>query len=135
MSWAYSGDPSQSTKDAVRFAIGDTISSDPLLQDEEISYILSINSSVSDAAYAACVGIVAKFSRLADKEVGKVKIKYSQKAKQYQQLADKLWLNAGVVVMPYAGGISVADKQAMQEDNGIVQPSFKRGMMDNHRYI
>lgn len=135
MSWTYSGDPGSSPKDAVRFAIGDTISSDPLLQDEEINYMLSKNSSIDDAAYYACVGVVAKFSRLADKEVGKIKIKYSQKAKQYQQLADKLWLTAGIVVIPYAGGISIADKQADQQDKSAVQPSFRRGMMDNHRYI
>jgi len=135
MAWTYSGDPSQSSKDAVRFILGDTISSDPLLQDEEINYTLAQNSSVDDAAYAACIGIVAKFSRLADKEVGKIKVKFSQKATQYQKLADKLYLRAGVVVIPYAGGTSVADKQAMQEDSSIVQPAFKKGMMDNQRYI
>jgi len=135
MSWTYSGDPSLSSKDAVRFAIGDTISSDPLLQDEEINYIISTNSSIADAAYYACIGIVAKLSRLADKSVGKIKISYSQKVTQYQKLADKLYANAGIVVIPYAGGISVSDKQDMQSDTSIVQPSFKIGGFDNHRYI
>ena len=135
MAWTYTGDPSLNPKDAVRFAIGDTIKSDPLLQDEEINYVLSTNSSIADAAYYACIGIVARFSRLADKAVGKVKISYSQKVTQYQKLADKLYMNAGIVVIPYAGGISVADKQIMQSDTGIVQPSFKRGGFDNHRYI
>lgn len=135
MSWTYSGDPGQSDKDAIRFMLGDTLSTDPILQDEEIMYTLSRNSSIDDAAYAACVGIVANFSRLVDSTVGKVKISYSQKAKQYQILADKLWLNAGIVVIPYAGATSVADKANMQSDNSIVQPSFRKGMMDNHRYI
>lgn len=135
MSWTYSGDPSLSPKDAVRFAIGDTIISEPLLQDEEINYIISTNSSIADSAYYACIGIVAKLSRLADKSVGKVKIRYSQKVTQYQKLADKLYVNAGIVVIPYAGGISVADKQVMQSDTSIVQPSFRIGGFDNHRYI
>lgn len=135
MSWTYSGDPSSTPKDAVRFAIGDTIQNDPLLQDEEISYIVAQNPSIDDSAYAAAVAIVAKFSRLTDIMAGKEKIFYSQKVKQYQQLADKLWLNAGVVVIPYAGGVSAADKENMQNDKSIVQPSFKKGVFDNHRYI
>ncbi|WP_196607433.1 hypothetical protein [Pectinatus frisingensis] len=135
MTWTYSGDPSSSEKDAIRFKLGDIISTDPILQDEEINYTISTNSSIDDAAYAACVSIVAKFSRLADKTVGKVKIYYSQRVAHYQALADTLWLNAGIVITPYAGGTSVADKAAMESDNSIVQPAFKKGMMDNHRYI
>jgi hypothetical protein len=135
MSWTYSGDPSNSNKDAIRFKIGDTLSTDPILQDEEINYLVSQTSSLDDAAYNACVSIVAKFSRLADKTVGKVKIMYSQRAKQYKELADQLWLNAGIVVMPYAGGVDAVDEQNMNSDNSRVQPSFKKEAFDNHRYI
>lgn len=135
MSWTYSGDPSQSPKDAVRFIIGDTIESDPILQDEEINYILSQNANIDDAAYNACVGIVAKFSRLINQSVGEVKLEYSQRVKHYQQLADKLEQSANIVAIPYAGGISTADKQEMQSDNSIVQPAFRKGMMDNNRHI
>lgn len=40
MSFSYSGDPSASAVDAARFLIGDTDSSRPIMQDEEIKYIL-----------------------------------------------------------------------------------------------
>lgn len=40
MSWNYSGDPSESELDACRFMIGDTDPSEPLMQDEEIQYII-----------------------------------------------------------------------------------------------
>lgn len=40
MSWSYSGDPADSLLDASRFMLGDTIQSDPLMQDEEIQFIL-----------------------------------------------------------------------------------------------
>lgn len=135
MTWSYSGDPSSSPKDAIRFTIGDTISKDPILQDEEINYILAANTSVDDAAYAACLGIVARYSRLADTTSGKEKIAYSQKLKQYRQLADTLWGNAGNTIAPYAGGISVSDSLSLEKDKSLVQPSFRKGMMDNHRYI
>ena len=40
MSFSYSGDPKQSDKDAARFLIGDTDEANPIMQDEEIQYIL-----------------------------------------------------------------------------------------------
>ena len=40
MTWNYSGDPSLSSRDAVRFLIGDTDPNDPLVTDEEIAYAL-----------------------------------------------------------------------------------------------
>jgi hypothetical protein len=135
MSWSYSGDPSKSPKDEIRFIIGDTINADPILQDEEINFILSDNTSTADAAYAACLRIVARYSRLADTTSGKEKIAYSQKVKQYQQLANILWVDAGNIIIPYAGGVDRADKQSLEKDDSLVQPSFRRGMMDNHRYI
>lgn len=41
MSFSYSGDPSKSALDAARFLIGDTNKDAPIMQDEEIQYILS----------------------------------------------------------------------------------------------
>lgn len=40
MSFSYSGNPSESALAAARFLIGDTDSSNPIMQDEEIQYIL-----------------------------------------------------------------------------------------------
>lgn len=41
MAWSYSGNPADSEKDALRFMLKDTVESDPLLQDEEIEFILT----------------------------------------------------------------------------------------------
>lgn len=41
MSWNYSGDPSDSLKDECRFLLGDTDADHPILQDEEIEYIIN----------------------------------------------------------------------------------------------
>ena len=40
MSFSYSGDPSKSALDAARFLIGDTQEDSPIMQDEEILYII-----------------------------------------------------------------------------------------------
>ena len=40
MSWTYSGNPADSRKDALRFLIGDTIEAEPVLQDEEIEFLI-----------------------------------------------------------------------------------------------
>lgn len=41
MSWTYSGNPSASELDKCRFIIGDTNEKYPIMQDEEIQYLIS----------------------------------------------------------------------------------------------
>lgn len=41
MSFSYSGDPSKSPVDAARFLLGDTDKAAPIMQDEEIKYIIT----------------------------------------------------------------------------------------------
>ncbi|MBU2701176.1 hypothetical protein Ga0466249_002290 [Sporomusaceae bacterium BoRhaA] len=131
MPWTYSGDPSTSLKDAVRFSIGDTDSSDPLLQDEEINYLLTKKSSVNGAAYAACQNIIAKYARLVDQTVGDVQTKYGQLIDHYNALSDSLYFDAGIAAIPYAGGTTVSDRRSLQSDTSLVQPAFRKGIMDN----
>ena len=45
MSFSYSGDPSASTLDAARFLIGDTDADSPIMQDEEIQYIIDTHGN------------------------------------------------------------------------------------------
>lgn len=48
MSFSYSGNPADSTLDECRFILGDTDSANPILQDEEIEYILANAGSNMD---------------------------------------------------------------------------------------
>lgn len=48
MSWSYSGDPSSSVLDKCRFVIGDTNINAPMLQNEEITYLIDTYGSNSD---------------------------------------------------------------------------------------
>ena len=131
MSFSY--DPTIPTdKDAVRLLIGDTVSTDVLLQDEEISFFLTREGSVDSAAAESAESIAAKFSRFADQKTGDISVQFSQRAKQYLDLADKI--RRGLAIMggvPFAGGISRSDKKAREEDTDRVAPAFVRDMHDH----
>lgn len=45
MSFSYSGDPSNSEVDEARFLIGDTNKDSPIMQDEEIQYIIDTHGN------------------------------------------------------------------------------------------
>lgn len=131
MTWSYSGDPSSSSVDSVRFLIGDTDSTDEQLQNEEISWLLSENSnSVYDASIEAARALSAKYARLAvTKTVGDLKIEYQDRSKRYADLVAILEMqkDSRSVPIPYAGGISVTDKDTKEDQIDRVEPRFVRG--------
>jgi hypothetical protein len=133
MSWNYSHNPSNSAKDEVRFLIGDTNSKDPLLHDEEIEYLLKkYNNYPLNAAQRGCEMVVAKFSRLADETVGSVSKSFSQKATAYRNLGNDLRLRIGIEgSKPYAGGISVSDKEMNNLNTDLVNPEFTKHQFEN----
>lgn len=93
-------------------------------------------NTASMAAVAACRAIAARFSRQADKWVGDLKILASQKARAFLTLADTLEARGaaalgGSMGAPMAGGISIADKEAVAGNPDRVPPSFYRGIHDN----
>ena len=137
MSWSYSGDPSTSDKDAVRYLIGDTDEDNPLVNDEEIEYILSIEGNVIRAGAMVAESIAGKFSRRADRTIGDYSEKFSQIHQQYLSLAEKLRRQAkfksSFKAIPFAGGISKSDKKTTEGDTDREKPAFKKGMMDNDR--
>lgn len=138
MTWSYSGDPSTSKKDEVRFLIGDTDQDDQLLQDEEIEYLLSVESNVYRAASKAARSIAAKFSREAEKSIGDYSIKANQRAEAYKRLMKDLEEEGkkkmSFAGKPYAGGIRLSDKEKDRTNKDMVQPRFRKGFMDNSRY-
>lgn len=132
MTWTYSGDPSSSNKDAVRFLIGDTEPLDPILQDEEILWLLSEYGSPIKASYHAALTAAGKYARLVTQEAGRIKVKAEGKYLQYKDLADQLRadIKSGLSVKSlsvFAGGISVSDVDKRNNDPDRVQPPFKIG--------
>lgn len=63
MTWSYSGDPADDDLNATRFLIGDTDSSDQLVSDEEIEFLISSEDSVYLAAATALEALSSKFAR------------------------------------------------------------------------
>ena len=133
MAFTYDGDPANSDLEAVRFLIGDTDSTDALLQDAEVNWGLSQNSNIYFAASIAAETIASKFARKVDKAVGDLRQSYSQQSKQYRTLAADLKRQASLKgsILPYAGGISVSDKESVEENTDRTSPNFEIGMDDN----
>lgn len=105
MTWTYSGNPASSDRDAVRFLVGDTDTTDQLITDEEIAYLLSVYSEAPNAAVGAARSIAAKFARFSDqaRTVGNLSLSesFSQKSEQYHHLADHLaGLASGITSPP-----------------------------------
>lgn len=128
MAFTYTDSPATVPRDAVRLLIGDTDSTDPLLSDAEVDYYLSENgSNTYRAASEACQAIVSKLARTPDFSTVSVKITNSERAARFETLAKTLSEKflAGTV-MPFAGGISKASKQAYEDDTDRVEPFFMR---------
>lgn len=131
MTWTYGGDPSANDKDAVRFLSGDTDTTDQLVTDEEIAWLLTENPNVYSAAAESCRAIASKYARYADKTVGRISESASQKADAYEARADSLDEKASMNCVPSFGGLSISEKEALDEDTDAVQPSFPIGDWDH----
>lgn len=132
MTWTYGNNPTSSNRDAVRLHIQDVNVSDQLFSDEEIAYFLSTEGdNVRLAASQAAYALSFKFNRLADRNIGDLKVAYLHRAENYLKMAQALKNEASArFASPYCGGISIADKDAVISDTDRVNPSFRKGMHD-----
>ena len=96
MAWEYSGNPADSDKDAVRFLIGDTDTTEQLVQDEEIEWALLENADAYSAAAEVAQSLSAKFATLAQStKIGPISENYSTRAANYEKIATRLEKKAG----------------------------------------
>lgn len=128
MSWEYTNDPSEVPLDAVRLEIGDTDTNDQLLSDEEIGHIMTQATGHFYIAARCCDLIALKLAKDADRSLGPLSVRLSQRSERYGILASKLKRKAAVGAKPYFGGLSESERI---EDSDLIQPIFKKGMMDN----
>lgn len=132
MTWSYSVvGLATNKKNQVRLMIGDTNTSDQLIQDEEIEFYLLQNSDeVITSAVDCCEAIAAEFSRQADTTNGALSVKASQRAKAYLVLAERVrdkLANYGEI---FVGGATWDDVETLDDDSSLVQPDFKQRMFD-----
>jgi len=138
MTWSYSGDPSSSSTDSIRFLLGDTDPVDALLQDEEISFLSSQwDGNLYFAAAAGAEQLAERFAREVPFSGDNASVDLSSLATNYAAAAVRL-RNLGRRqgargAKPYAGGISQADVDAVNNDLDRVPTSIAVGMHDNRR--
>lgn len=136
MTFSYSGNPSSSSHDQVRFLIGDTDETEAKLQDEEITWLLSEwNDDIYQAAAASADHLAATAASWFTYGADSTSISLSEAQSKYQSMAE--WLrsqgrrrNRPVV---YAGGTEVGDKIMHQMDDSVAKGSFALGMHDLDR--
>lgn len=126
MPWTYSGDPTSSDKDTVRFEVGDTDFNDQLLQDGEIEYAISMEATLLGAVARCCEVLARRFSRQADYRLGPQAVSASQRAEAYAARAKELRAKTVALGGLYVGGI---DKNEERLDRDLRQPAFKRDLM------
>jgi hypothetical protein len=134
MTWTYDvSDLATSARDQVRFMIGDTLPSDPQMQDEEIDFALTQRSTLFGVSAICCRALATKYSRSADQQAGDTKVAYSQIAKAYTLKAIELesQVAMGGGVMPFAGGLTVSDVMSRAQNADLMPSQFNIGMMDS----
>lgn len=133
MTWTYDpNDLGTSVKDDLRLEIGDTDVNNQLLQDQEINWAITRESSYWGQAARCCEMIGRFFMTKADVKLGRaLAITYTKMAEQYFNMAGVLRLKASGSAAPYVGGALVADKIAIGSNTSLTQPAFVRTMMEN----
>jgi len=129
MPFTYDGSNLDVILNRIRFELGDTDSNRPLLQDEEIAFIVATYSALHIRVAIAARLIVAKFSGEADR----VRIENFEEVKsnfveRYTELA-RLHEAKGFAP-PYSSAQVKSDKEVDETNTSLVQPAFKRGMHD-----
>jgi hypothetical protein len=130
MTWTYAGDPSASTLAALRFLIGDTITGDQQLSDEEITFVSTSYTDNNLAAAELCEAIAAKYARQVDTTNGDLRLGAEKRFQHYTDLAQKYRKKGNKLALMWSGGRLISEKQTAAQNTTLVQPSFSRGMDD-----
>lgn len=142
MSWSYdSSDLNTNTSsgrlNTVRLLVGDTDTTDQLVQNEEIAFALAqVGDNIYYAGSWVCKAIAAKFSRMVTTTLdGALSANYSDRAKQYQQLSIQIEAQgkktSGKALGVFGGGISVVGVEAVRENPDRVKPAFTIDQFEN----
>lgn len=123
MAFTYSGDPSNSDVDYLRFVLGDTNASTPILQDAELEYIVAITEGESTAyrlsiAYRAAATALA--AKLVKRSLGPQSEDATKRHAYYEQLATKyegISKFSGTPPLPEYSADLVFDKNMMVNES------------------
>lgn len=127
-------------KNRVRLLIGDTDATRQQLQDEEINYVLTQQTSTTLAAAACCDILAAKYSFFVNTENGSLRVSAAARHRHYLTMADRLRAGgAGEVpgdsvvhdARIYVGGTSQATKDTITADADAVVAPVRIGQDDH----
>ena len=134
--FTYSGDPSASNLDEVRFLIGDTNESDSELQDEEIYYLLTTWGSPYNAAIAACEIISGRYADRTNysRSIGDLSISesYGASAAEFRQLANRLRAQRDLLNPPSPRINAQSIVPTGEKTVTSYHSDFRTGLMDNN---
>lgn len=121
--WTYDGLPGTGStaarRDAMRLHLRDTSSGRQLLQDEELKYFLDQNgSNIWRAAADACEVLASREAQA--KSVGDLSL--SGMGINWRDQAKAFRLRANRTALPYAGGLTVTDKETREQDTDRATP-------------
>jgi hypothetical protein len=136
MSFTYTGDPSVSNRDKVRFLIGDTDANDYHINDEEINYLLTVwSNSVFDAAIACAELIAGQFAHKTNysRSIGDLSISesYGTSASEFYALADRLRKQKYMLQPPTPKINAQSIKPTGEKTETSYKSDFYTGLMDN----
>lgn len=135
MSWTYTQNPASSTKDAVRFLVGQTSTSDPVLvQDAEIDWAILQAGNAWSAAILVGEAMVQQYAGKDAQSltVGNLSETYGDRSARLQQTLANLKRQAALRgVRPDAGGITLVSRLARDADTSLTPLVFAVGMDDN----
>jgi hypothetical protein len=133
MTWTYNTSLS-AAQDQVRFYSGDTDSAAAItLSDEEILGAITLAGSARAAAALICENLAGRYStvgRQLQDDIGQ-SIDYGERATFFQARAVQLRSRVSLLALPFAGGISIAAKQAEEVRSDRVSPAFTKTLHDD----
>lgn len=134
MAWTYSGDPSNSDLDEVRYLSGDIDEDEQLASNAEVTYCISETGNKFTAAALVCDGIAAKLARevtITAGAGGELKLRLEQMSEAFAKRAIVLRARAAIDATPYAASVSTARKEVQEDDDDRVKPIFERDQFKN----
>ncbi len=134
MTFTYSGDPSSSPLEEIRFYIQDTDYANPYMTDEELQFLYDtwypLYKSNVYVAYVAANSLAALFAREVSYSADGVSVSGDQLQGKYKDLAAglrEMWRASQGVGGPNAGGVIAGETLG----GDVVPMSFSKGMDDN----
>lgn len=108
------------------------------LSDASLTALVALQSNAYAAAAMAARSIAGRYSSMVDKRVGDLAISYSQRAKQWLDIAKKIEsmpipIAAGSGT--WLGGMNKSEKDSNRADTSLTDPFFTRDMMKNTTVI